>query len=94
MVTFTLFVRPYLNACYGLPQPVILPMALQQERIKKTQLDEFFPVKLVHEAAAVNIVPFNGSGDIRAALFADGIARHPLEKSIINAGETVDYIPL
>jgi molybdopterin molybdotransferase len=94
MVTFTLFVRPYLHACYGLPQPIILPMALQQGRMKKTQLDEFFPVKLIHGAAAISILPFNGSGDIRAALFADGIARHPLEKSIINAGESVDYIPL
>lgn len=92
MVTFTLFVRPYFNACYGLPPQTIISMALQQERTKKTQLDEFFPVKLVD--AAISIVPFNGSGDIRAALFADGIARHPLEKSIIKAGETVDYIPL
>ena len=94
MVTFTLFVRPYLHACYGLLQPAIIPMALQQGRMKKTQLDEFFPVKLVPGAAAVSIVPFNGSGDIRAALFADGLARHPLEKSTINPGETVDYISL
>lgn len=92
MVTFTLFVRPYLHACYGLPQPPTLSMTLQEERVKKTQLDEFFPVKIIDGSAAVSMVPFNGSGDIRAALFADGIARHALEKPVIKAGEPVDYI--
>jgi molybdopterin molybdotransferase len=94
MVTFSLFVQPFLNACYGLPSPTTIPLALQGERNKKTNLDEFFPVKIVPGAAAVQIVPFNGSGDIRAALFADGIARHPREKSVIKEGEAVEYFPI
>ncbi len=94
MVTFTLFVRPFIYACYGLPQPVILPVTLKHERAKKNLLDEFFPVKIIDGSTSVEAVPFSGSGDIRAALFADGIARHPREKAMINAGETVEYIAL
>lgn len=92
MVTFTLFVRPFLHASYGLPQPTQLPMVLQDKRTKKNQLDEFFPVQIIDGSTTVRAVPFNGSGDIRAALFADGIALHPRGKEILNAGDTVDYI--
>lgn len=94
MVTFSLFVQPFLNACYGLPAPTTIHLALQGERSKKTNLDEFFPVKIVPGAGAVQIVPFNGSGDIRAALFADGFARHHREKSIIKEGEPVEFLPI
>lgn len=93
MVTFTLFVRPYLFASYGISSPHILPMKLQQQRSKKNNLDEFFPVKIIPGENAVETVPFNSSGDIRAALFADGIARHPKEKAVVQAGELVEYIP-
>lgn len=94
LVTFTLFVRPYLAACYGLESLSALPMSLQGERTKKNPLDEFFPVKIISGTASVEAVPFNGSGDIRAALFADGIARHPRDKSVIHQGEAVEYISL
>jgi molybdopterin molybdotransferase len=94
MVTFCLFVQPFLHACYGLPSPTTILLALQGKRSKKTNLDEFFPVKIIPGAAAVQIVPFNGSGDIRAALFADGFARHPREKTVINAGEPVEFLPI
>jgi molybdopterin molybdotransferase len=93
LVTFQLFVLPYLHACYGLPQPVTPPMTLEGERRKKTALDEFFPVKLVGGATAVRAVPFNGSGDIRAALFADGLARHQRDKAIIATGDKVEFFP-
>jgi molybdopterin molybdotransferase len=94
MTTFSLFVQPFLNACYGLPSPVSLLMTLKTERIKKTNLDEFFPVKIIPGTDELQIVPFNGSGDIRAALFADGLARHPREKSIIQSGEQVEFLPI
>lgn len=94
LVTFTLFVQRYLAACYGLPAPALLTLALQEERRKKSSLDEFFPVKLVDGSASVKMVPFNGSGDIRTALFADGLARHHRDKAVINAGELVEYIAL
>jgi molybdopterin molybdotransferase len=94
MVTFTLFVQPYLNACYGLPTPISMSMTLKDSRTKKTNLDEFFPVKIIPGTSTVEVVPFNGSGDIRAALFADGIARHEREKSSINAGEQVAFLPI
>jgi molybdopterin molybdotransferase len=94
MVTFTLFVLGYLNACYGLPAPPVLSMTIKDERVKKTYLDEFFPVKIIPGTNSVEILPFNGSGDIRAALFADGIARHPREKTILSPGEQIEYLAL
>lgn len=94
MVTFSLLVQPFLHACYGLTSPVSISMQLKGERSKKTNLDEFFPVKIIPGTAEVEIVPFNGSGDIRAALFADGIAKHPREKATIRAGDTVGFLPI
>src|SRR5690606_31845687 len=94
MVTFSLLVQPFLHACYGLTSPVSISMQLKGERSKKTNLDEFFPVKIIPGTAEVEIVPFNGSGDIRAALFADGIAKHPREKATISAGDTVGFLPI
>lgn len=94
MVTFTLLVQPYLNACYGLPSPISISMTLKDSRTKKTDLDEFFPVKIIAGTSTVQIVPFNGSGDIRAALFADGIARHAREKPVINPGDQVEVLPV
>lgn len=94
MVTFTLFVQPFLNACYGLPAPLQLRMTMKEERVKKNTLDEFFPAKIIPGTASVQAVPFNGSGDIRTAIFADGIALHPRDKLVLKAGDMVDYISL
>lgn len=94
MVTFSLFVNPFLNACYGLPSPVTMMMRMKEGRNKKTNLDEFFPVKIMPGTDELQPVPFSGSGDIRAAVFADGIARHPREKSEIQAGEQVEFLPI
>lgn len=94
MVTFTLFVQRYLYTCYGIQAPATLTLALEQERTKKNPLDEFFPVQLVNGSASVKGVPFNSSGDIRTALFADGLARHHRDKPVIQKGELVEYLPL
>jgi molybdopterin molybdotransferase len=94
MTTFTLFIQPFLNACYGLPSPLWFRMTLKEERAKKNTLDEFFPVKIIPGTSSVQTVPFNGSGDIRTAIFADGIALHPREKNVLKSGEQVDYISL
>jgi len=94
MVTFSILVQPFLNACYGLPAPTSISMKLNGERTKKTNLDEFFPVKIIPGSNEIEIVPFSGSGDIRAALFADGIARHPRGQTTIHAGEVVEFFPI
>lgn len=91
MVTFMLLVRTWLHACYGIAPPAPLPMQLRAARSKKNNLDEFFPVRLVPGTTTLEAVPFNGSGDIRAALHADGIALHPAGKERVEGGERVDY---
>jgi molybdopterin molybdotransferase len=94
MVTFTLFVKPYLCACYGLDQPLWMQLTLQGERCKKSSLDEFFPVGIVAGSGKVKPLPVNGSGDVQAALFADGLAIHPHTTACLNNNDIVDYLPL
>lgn len=94
LVTFTIFIQHYLSACYGLKLSPLLQLPLQGVRTKKTNLDEFFPVQLVKESAVIRLVSFNGSGDIQAALFADGIAIHPQDKPVIENGSKLEYISL
>jgi molybdopterin molybdotransferase len=91
MVTFMLLVRTWLQACYGLPIPAPVPLTLRKARSKKNSLDEFFPVRWVPGTATLETISFNGSGDIRAALQADGIALHPAGKERLEEGEVVGY---
>ena len=70
-----------------------MKFTLQGEKNKKTPLDEFFPVQVIQESAMCRPLPFNGSGDIQAALHADGLAVHPADKPGLQNGETVMYIP-
>ena len=93
LVTFTLFLQHYLHACCGLTSQNRKRFFLQGERNKKSKLDEFFPVRCLNDSNAVQSLAFNGSGDIRAALFAEGLALHAGEKSRI-ADELVDYFSL
>jgi molybdopterin molybdotransferase len=83
LVTFTIFIRPFLNACFGLQAEKPFDFMLDGERTKKSELDEFFPVRFKESRKQLQPVPFNGSGDIQAALFADGIALHPFDRSEI-----------
>jgi molybdopterin molybdotransferase len=94
LVTFTIFIQYYLSACFGLKPAPLLQLPLQGTRTKKTNLDEFFPVQVVKESAMIRLVSFNGSGDIQAALFADGLAIHPYDRSIIENESRLEYINL
>ena len=51
-------------------------------------------MKITGTPAGVEIVPFNGSGDITAALGADAIAHHPMECEEISDGRIVNCYPL
>jgi molybdopterin molybdotransferase len=93
LVTFRLFVLPYLHACYGIQEPVGMQLTLQGERCKKSNLDEFFPVRVMAGSGRVQPLPINGSGDVQAALFADGLAVHPREVACLNNNDIVDYLP-
>jgi len=93
LVTFILFVQHYINACNGLP--VLKPerYLLKGERQKKSSFDEFYPVKIINNQHQVQPLPFNGSGDIQAVLFADGIALHVAGKTRVE-DELVDFFYL
>lgn len=88
---FLLFIRPYIDACYGLEICRNFKLPLVHSWKKSTPLDEFFPVRRV--AGGIERIAFNGSGDIRAAVLADGLARHPAETQVIEAGTLVSYYP-
>jgi molybdopterin biosynthesis enzyme len=77
LVTFTLFVETYLSHCFGLTNSESVTLPLNGQHVKKSNQDEFFPVAIRYFPLSVLPLSFNGSGDILAALHADGIAHHP-----------------
>ena len=93
LVTFTIFVQPFLNACFDLPAEERSRFFLDGMRTKRSELDEFFPVRFKGNSNQLEALAYNGSGDIQAALLADGIALHPLDRSTIQ-NEPVSYFSL
>lgn len=87
-VTFKLFIEHYLKTCFGLPQKEWPMLPLSAEKKKKVPFDEFFPVAVNRE---VSLIDFNTSGDIKAALVADGIAHHPAETQNLEAGSLISF---
>jgi len=88
LVTFTLFIRHYLENCFGISSSLLsLPIAV--ERKQRVKLDEFFPVQIKDEPSQFHTIPFNGSGDIRLAYEAQAFALHPNDKSELKTGEII-----
>lgn len=88
LVTFTLFIRFFLEHCFGLSSSVLsLPIAA--ERKQKVKLDEFFPVEIKNEPSQFYPIPFNGSGDIRLGFQAKAFAIHPHDKTELKGGEII-----
>ncbi len=87
-VTFKLFIEHYLKTCFGLSQKSWPMLPLSAEKKKKVPFDEFFPVAVNQE---VSLIDFNTSGDIKAALTADGIAHHPAETQNLEAGSLISF---
>ena len=91
LVTYKLFIDHFLFKCFGLDEFFQLALPFKGVRSKKSQLDEFFPVKISGYPSCYEMISFNGSGDITAALHAHAIARHPAfiselkEDTIVNA---------
>jgi len=93
LVTFRVFIRPYLEACFGLRrQQLFIPIRL--ERKQKVKLDEFFPVNIVGNPSHLEPIVLNGSGDIRLAYQAKALALHPSGKKYLKAGEAVQIFCL
>lgn len=93
MVIFKLFIRPILDALAGAqPHPLVFPKAKLKSEIKtKTGLTRFLPAMLSgeFENAEVELVRWQGSGDIAATALANCYIVIPPGRELITAGELV-----
>lgn len=96
MVTFQLFVRPVLDALSGAaPQPLpFTQAALKTEFTSKTGLTRFLPAKLAGtiERPEVELIRWQGSGDLMAASRADCYIVVPPGKEGFRAGEMITVL--
>jgi len=91
-VALKIFVEPFIRKCMGLEvlNPFKLPFS--GNRSKKGTLAEYFPVKRNLEST-ITPVKTNGSGDIKATAYSDGIALHPADISELSTGNCIDFYP-
>ncbi len=96
MVTFELFARPLVEALSG-ASPQALPF--MQARLNKafrakSGLSRFLPAILTHHAqqAAVELVAWQGSGDVAAIARANCFLVVPPDREALEAGETVTVL--
>lgn len=94
LATFKLFIESFLYKCFELTMPDGLAIAISENRNKKNNLDEFFPVTISGNPSSAKPLYFNTSGDITAALHADALALHPADKPDLVKGDIVDCIVL
>ena len=88
LVTFTLFIRHYLESCFGLSSN-LLSLPIAEERKQRVKLDEFFPVQIKGNPSQFYPISFNGSGDIRLGFEANAFAIHPSDKTHLKKGEII-----
>ncbi len=93
IVTGKIFIEPYILSCMGMGYSEKLRFPISAERENKSRLDEFFPVVLDTGKMHLQVIPFNTSGDITAALKASGIAHQSAGTPLLGAGTWVDYYP-
>lgn len=89
-----IFLDPYIRSHLGME--ILKPQRYSffGNRKKKNSLPEYFPVFLeTKEQTGIAAKSFNGSGDIRAGLFSDGIALHPADRNEIIEGDILDFYP-
>jgi len=93
MVTFELFARPILEALAGMsPHPLVFVHARLKSEIRvKTGLRRFLPAVLSgqYENSQVELVPWQGSGDIAARSRANCYIVIPPDREQISAGDWV-----
>jgi molybdopterin molybdotransferase len=98
MVTFELFARPVLEALAGLTlrKLVFLHARLKSEIKTKTGLKRFLPAILSgeFERAEVELVRWQGSGDLAATARANCYVVVPADRERMEAGEWVPVLPM
>jgi molybdopterin molybdotransferase len=97
MVTFELFARPMIEALAGMsPHPLVfLHARLKSEIHVKSGLKRFLPAILSgqYEDSQVELVPWQGSGDIAARTRSNCLLVIPPDREHILAGEWIPVIP-
>ncbi|PRY52806.1 molybdopterin molybdotransferase [Arcticibacter pallidicorallinus] len=93
LTTFSIFVESFLFKSMGFESRPLYKLPILQDRSKKHPLTEFFPVSLDPKTGGLQILPFNGSGDITAGLFADGLAVQPDDCPSLLNGDLVAFYP-
>lgn len=98
MVTFELFARPMIDALSGAaPAPLqFLQARLKSEIRTKTGLTRFLPAVLSGEFSQteVELVRWQGSGDVSATARANCFAVIPPDRESISAGEMISVLPI
>lgn len=92
LVTFKLFVEFFINRCLEINTEIRLRLAINFERTKKSNLDEFFPAQLIENK--LNKVNINGSGDIRLGYHATYVCQHSANEKNLQIGQLVNCITL
>ena len=96
MVTFQLFVRPVLGTLGGsAPEPLPFAQAtLKEPFTTKTGLTRFLPARLggTHEDPEVELVRWQGSGDLMAASKANCYIVVPPDREMFEKGETISVL--
>jgi molybdopterin molybdotransferase len=96
MVTFQLFVRPVLDALRGsAPEPLPFAQAkLKEPFATKTGLTRFLPANLdgTHENPEVELVRWQGSGDLMAASKANCYIVVPPDREKFEKGEAISVL--
>jgi molybdopterin molybdotransferase len=97
MVTFELFARPMLEALAGMsPRPLTFLHARVRSEIRvKPGLKRFLPAILSgqYEDSQVELVPWQGSGDIAARSRSNCLLVIPADREHIPAGEWIAVLP-
>jgi len=97
MVTFELFARPLLDALAGQTpgKLTFLHARLKSEIRTKTGLTRFLPATLAgeFESTTVELVPWQGSGDVAATAHANCYIVIPPDRDQLSAGEWVAILP-
>jgi molybdopterin molybdotransferase len=92
LTTFTIFVEHYLALCTGFESRRFQTISLLESKTKKHTLTEFFPANL-NGSGGLNLLPFNGSGDITACIHANGLAMQPANSLQLQKDQLINFYP-
>lgn len=89
-----IFLEPYILRFQGLQPKRPLKLPFFGTRKKKKDLTEYFPVLLSERGqTGLETKKFNGSGDILAGVFSDGIAVHPSDRPELEDSDIIEFFP-